>query len=220
MFLTVLLTLGTYVCRFWHHRLSVIMKLSVVAILAAAATTKKVVTKKVAAKKAAPKKKPATKDDAGKESVAEQAIVREEPVLEDARADAVPQLQAEDLDDAASSVFKGLSMAPSKAGGSDVYGPLNEVLNKLKRKAENSGDPSRALKLFKKGAEVEAGRIERYKKELENAEKRQKAFKEAARAELEKQPKAALVEMLLAQGGGGSDLKDLIGDDEGSDKDI
>jgi hypothetical protein len=134
-----------------------------------------------------------------------------------------PHRQPNDLDDAASDAFSNLSVDPSIQGGRDVLAPFADTINRMKRKAETSGDPLEALKLLKGNREIErankerleselsmqAAERQRLKDELKVAKERERAFSAAFMDTMKKTTKGALMEFLDDYRGGGDMDLDL-----------
>ena len=97
-------------------------------------------------------------------------------------------------------------MTPSLNRDRDVLTPLGEAIQSLKRKAQDSEDPAQTYKLLKQRAEDEASKAAVLKKQMNQANERAKAFEQAARAELRKQPKEKVIDLLLASRGGDINL--------------
>jgi hypothetical protein len=134
-----------------------------------------------------------------------------------------PHRQPNNLDDAASDAFGNLSVDPSIQGGRDVLAPFADTINRMKRKAETSGDPLKALKLLKGNREIErankerleselsmqAAERQRLKDELKVAKERERAFSAAFMETMKKTKKGALMEFLDDYRGGGDMDLDL-----------
>ena len=82
--------------------------------------------------------------------------------------------------------------------------PLGEAIQSLKRKAQDSEDPAQTYKLLKQRADAEAMKKARYKREMEDAQRREVAFRQAAKEELMKQSKETIADMYLDYVGGGA----------------
>jgi hypothetical protein len=134
-----------------------------------------------------------------------------------------PHRQPNDLDDAASDAFGNLSVDPSVQGGRDVLAPFADTINRMKRKAETSGDPLKALELLKGNREIErankerleselsmqAAERQRLKDELRVAKERERAFSAAFMETMKKTKRGALMEFLDDYRGGGDMDLDL-----------